>query len=60
MISLDSLQSRLSQLDSLHELRTLFADFGYEADFDEVFLPNNTKADEAAQTFLQKQGRYRC
>ena len=55
MIDPSSLQTRLSNLDSLHELRTLFADFGYEADFTPVFLNFATKADEAAQEALAQE-----
>ena len=55
MIDLSSLQTRLSKLDSLHELRTLFADWSYEADFSPVFLGLATKADEAAQEALAQE-----
>jgi type I restriction-modification system DNA methylase subunit len=52
MLTLDALQAQLSKLNSADELRQLFADWSYEADFSPVFLPQATKADERAQESL--------
>ena len=52
MLSLDTLQSRLSHLDSTDSLRQLFADWSYQADFSPVYWSQDTKADEQAQEKL--------
>ena len=52
MLTLDSLQARLSQIDSTDALRQLFADWSYEVDFSPVFLGQATKSDEKAQEAL--------
>ena len=55
MLTLDSLQTRLSQLDSSDALRYLFADWSYDVDFSPVFLGQATKADERAHEHLAAQ-----
>jgi type I restriction-modification system DNA methylase subunit len=52
MLNLDSLQTRLSKLNSTEALRALFADWSYEVDFAPVYLPQATKADEKAREHL--------
>ena len=46
------LQSRLAQLHNADDLRALFADLSYSADFAPVFLPRNSKSDLAAAESL--------
>src|SRR5688500_14739345 len=48
MLTLDSLQLRLSRLDSTDSLRQLFADWSYEAEFNESPSLSEFKADESA------------
>jgi hypothetical protein len=43
------LQTRLSELDSLHSLRSLFADWNYDYDSDEAMILGEFKTDEFAR-----------
>ena len=51
-MSPETLQNRLSKLQSADDLRALFADLSYDADFSPVFLPSETKGDFAASEAL--------